>query len=147
MKILQLIFMILMVISTQARFNSHINQKDLPIKKCRINDNSSITKETNEKSADKYVDDGTDHGYIKTEKKPYSYQWQAFKGIIFNRDVNPFYKLAKSFSDHKEKRKKKAELKKAKNVFKPQSENKQDNVDSQEIAVDENDAKIKNEEK
>ncbi len=146
MKILNLLFLILMVISCQAKFNSHINQKDLPIKKCKIKNTNFITKVTNEKCDDKYVDNGSDHGYTKTETKPYSYEWQAFKGIVFNRDVNPFYKLAKSFSDHKEKRKKKAEQKKAKNVFEPQSENKQDGADSKKIAADKNDAKIKNEE-
>ena len=128
MKILQLILMILMVISSQAKFNSHINQKDLPIKKCTTNESNSTEGQ-------------------ETKNKLYKYQWQAFKGIVFNRDVNPFAKLAQSFSSHAAKRREKAEKKKAKNSSDTESENKQDNADSKEIAEDKSDAKIKNEEK
>ena len=79
MKIFKLLCLILIVISCQAKFNSHINQKDLPEKK----------------------------------KQPNGYEWKAFKAIVFNRDVNPFWKLSKSFSTHAEKRKEKAEKKKS----------------------------------
>ena len=128
MKILHLLFIILLVISCQAKFNSHINQKDLPIKKCKTKDSSSAES-------------------IEANKNSYSYEWQAFKGIVFNRDVNPFAKLGKSFSDHAAKRKEKAEKKKTKNSSEPQSENKKDGADSKEVSADENNAKIKNIEK
>jgi hypothetical protein len=148
MKIRQLLFMILMVISCQAKFNAHINQKDLPIKKSKSKESSSTdSKETNEQSNDKTDDDVDDKNDKQPEEQPYSYQWQAFKGVVFNRDINPFAKLGKSFSDHAAKRKEKAEKKKAKNSSDTESENKQDNADSKEIAADNSDAKIKNEEK
>ena len=113
-----------MVISSQSKFNSHINQKDLPIKKSKPKDTSSAeAKETAEKS--------------------YTYEWQAFKGIVFNRDVNPFAKMAKSFSSHAAKRKEKAEKKKAKNNL----DSKPKNTDPKEGSANPKDTNIKNEEK
>jgi hypothetical protein len=128
MKILHLLFIILMVISCQAKFNSHINQKDLPIKKNKPKDTSSAEAK-------------------ETAEKQYSYEWKAFKGIVFNRDVNPFAKLAKSFSSHAAKRKEKAEKKKAQTNAKSQLENESKNNSSKETSSDTNDSQIKNKEK
>lgn len=158
MKILHLLFIILMVISSQAKFNSHINQKDLPIKKSKPKDTSSAeTKENEEKtSADEKTteksnasteDDNANNDNKETAEKPYRYEWKAFKGIVFNRDVNPFAKMAKSFSDHAAKRKEKAEKKKAQTNSKSQLENESENNSSKETSSDANDSQIKNEEK
>jgi hypothetical protein len=147
MKIIQLLLLILMVISCQAKFNSHINQKDLPKKTNQTKKtNSTEINDTAEKSDEKTDVDSDAMVNKEAEEKPYRYQWQAFKGIVFNRDVNPFAKLAKSFSDHKEKRQEKADNKKAKNNSETKLEAEAKDS-SFKTTTNNNDPKIKNEEK